>query len=255
MEGRKRTLTEPFEPDKNPFADNAAIVAEDSEDDVERNDDHLGTKPQVLVPPSLNIVPPDSTGYISEGEQEDNNSDDNGKDASLISNIFRTRIGRSNNKNLSRPKLSLQTASFSAAESSRRNVSPSVGSAKSNSQHIDLNDERLRRRSFSNYSRTSSRRVSNSASSTDKPPRSAKVLSLIAADDMDEFEDLQKGFKSAIDEEGLTWLPQLNKSRTGSVAGEDGEGWEGAGEEEEEENDYDESIADVHTPNLSLIHI
>lgn len=96
---------------------------------------------------------------------------------------------------MSRPKLSLKTASFGAAESSRRNVSPSTKSAKSSSQYIDLNDERLRRRSFSSYSRSSSRRVSNSPSSTDRPPRSAKVLSLIAADDMDDFEDLQRDLK------------------------------------------------------------
>ena len=216
--------------------------AESAKENVEGNGDRLGSKLQKLIPPALNIVPPDNNVH---GSSEQKDFDHNDKDNSLVSNIFRTRVGRSSHENLSRPKLSLQTASFSAVESSRCNASPLVGSSKSSSQYIDLNDERLRRRSFSNYSRTSSRRVSSSPSSTDRAPRSAKVLSLIAADDMDDFEDLQKEFKSAIDEEGLTWLPQLksDKSRTGSVIGEE------EGKEEEQE-----SILNVHTP-LSLIHI
>lgn len=239
MQGRKRTLTEPFEPNTNPFGDNAAVMTENVEDNNETDGNRLESKPQALVPPALNIVPPESSIHSTE-EKKGDEYNGNDKDSSLISNIFRTRVGRSSHENLSRPKLSLKTASFGAAESSRRNVSPSTKSAKSSSQYIDLNDERLRRRSFSSYSRSSSRRVSNSPSSTDRPPRSAKVLSLIAADDMDDFEDLQKGFKSAIDEEGLTWLPQLKseKSRPVSDVGED----RGEGEQE--------SIPDVHTPNV-----
>lgn len=153
MQGRKRTLTEPFEPNTNPFGDNAAVMTENVEDNSETDGNRLESKPQALVPPALNIVPPESSIHSTE-EKKGDEYNGNDKDSSLISNIFRTRVGRSSHENLSRPKLSLKTASFGAAESSRRNVSPSTKSAKSSSQYIDLNDERLRRRSFSSYSRS-----------------------------------------------------------------------------------------------------
>ena len=54
-------------------------------------------------------------------------------------------------------------------------------------------------------------KISNAA------PRSAKVLSFIAADDMDEFESIERDFRTAVDNKGLTWLPQIETENNDNV--------------------------------------
>lgn len=39
--------------------------------------------------------------------------------------------------------------------------------------------------------------------------RSAKVLSFITADDMDTFDDIEREFRSAVDNKGLGYLSQI----------------------------------------------
>ncbi|KAL3239994.1 calcium channel protein CCH1 [Nakaseomyces bracarensis] len=123
-----------------------------------------------------------------------------------IANLFKPSLGKSDGKK--RPKLSLRTTSFAGSSHDKRNsgdeaVSPSAKSVVSNlSTGIKSNILRRRSMSASESGRTRS-------ASTDKPLRSAKVLSYIDADDMDDFEDMKREFQSAIDDKKFAWLPQL----------------------------------------------
>lgn len=200
MEGSKRSLTRHFEPA-------TGSASGDQEDQV--SESRNGEQKEPLVPPAVNIVPPQNESEVhladepSTGEHEHEAVDD--KDVSL-SDMFKTHGMGENHKK--RPKLSLRTASLAAGNSTSPRL---TGRSFSHGSTENSSTTRLRRRS--NDSRTSH---GSSNGTSDQPPRSAKVLSYIPADDMDEFEDLQKDFHSAMNNEGLTWLPQLTSTKSAS---------------------------------------
>lgn len=194
----RRSLTSNFEP----------VVGTTGE----RQDQGLGIVRDLrhgpLVPPSVNIVPPQSATSASKGEdhivveyQED--EADERKDFSL-SNIFRPR--KLSNYERRHPQLSLRIGSIGGenSESPQLMVGPSSPNA---ADHISPRG--LRRRS--NDSRSTNR---SSNGTSEQAPRSAKVLSFVQADDMDEFEGIQKDFHTALNNEGLTWLPQLSSTKS-----------------------------------------
>ncbi|QLQ77885.1 hypothetical protein HG537_0A01320 [Torulaspora globosa] len=210
MDRSMRSLTRHFEPVAGPNSGGQNGQTQP------RLDEQQQTR---LVPPSVNIVPPQSEPDIQPIEEASaenfENRNGEGKNFSL-SNIFKSR--GPNNRKATLPKLSLRTSSVAKGHIGSPHLSERSFS-QSSAEHSSTT--RLRRRS--NESR-SSRLSSNSA--TDQPPRSAKVLSFIEADDMDEFQDLQKGFHSATNNEGLSWLPQLSPKGAASDV-------EGASEEVE----------------------
>lgn len=199
MVNTKRRLTQLFEPGKN--------------DGDDQGDPASGPDTNVpLVKPSVNVVPPqpdDEDNYEADNDESEiglNDSDDNEttKKDSGVANIFKKqgslKIGKS------RPKLTLRTGSFLS------------DSGKSTGRSGDLFKGKGRRRSSaSNNQNESNSPVSSTYS--DRPPRSARVLSYIAAEDMDEFHDIEKDFRSALDTDGLKWLPQLGQMKSRSSAG------------------------------------
>lgn len=193
MESSRRSLTEPFEPAANYY------------DESSQNNGQEVRTP--LVPPSFNIIPPQGdSSEVSSHEMVDRDNDSTERGEFSIANIFKSHGGGATGK--SKPKLSLRTTSFnsddnSSGELSDRALSPILG---------DRSRNRVRTRSSA--SRSSRGNSADSNSFSDRPPRSAKVLSYIAADDMDEFQDIQKDFQIAMDDEGLAWLPQLNSSKS-----------------------------------------
>ncbi|GCE98298.1 calcium channel protein [Zygosaccharomyces mellis] len=212
MVNTKRRLTQLFEPGNN-------------DDDDDQGDNYASNDTNIpLVKPSVNVVPPqdDEDNYEADNDEnevglsdrEDNDTTDK---ESGTGNIFKNqgnlKIGRA------RPKLTLHTGSFSN-ESTK-----STGRSKSfSSLSGDLFRGRSRRRSNSSNNQDKSTSPDSNTYS-DRPPRSARILSYIAAEDMDEFHDIEKDFQSALDTDGLTWLPQLgqmkSRSSTGSLADND----------------------------------
>ncbi|CCD24555.1 calcium channel protein CCH1 NDAI_0D02410 [Naumovozyma dairenensis CBS 421] len=195
MDGRRsRAFTEPSE---------AQDIFRDPDDQTNHNGQDA---PKPIIIPQLNIIPPhnqsDETLEGSSTQLE-----------SKMAKIFRTHIGY-NKDTRKHPKLSLRTNSDSQISIQSDGISPNIHSAFPTLQNIGTKDERLR---SPLPSERSNRRPSASSSNPDAPPRSAKVLSLIAPEDMDEFEDLEKEFRNAIDEKGLTWLPQVSPKKPATV--------------------------------------
>ena len=103
-----------------------------------------------------------------------------------------------------RPKLSLLTERLDGTSDKRQHSASSITS------HIrDFISDRRNSR-VSDTSEPRSNRT-NRSESTDDVPRSAKVISLVGEDEFDDFKDLQDGFKNALGESELTWLPKLKE--------------------------------------------
>lgn len=189
MEGSRRSLTSHFEP---------AIDLPDHDEDENREG-----PPPPLVPPSFNIIPPqsDSNDQLAQSVYEIEDEEDRGhavEPAISITSIFKANGFGSRRKE--RPKLSLKTSSVSDRSS-----------ASSNDVSSNEHTTSVRLRSRSNDSRSSH---GSSNNFSDNAPRSARVLSYIQADDMDEFQDIQKDFHSAMNEEGRSWLPQVHDTKS-----------------------------------------
>lgn len=172
-----------------------------------------------------------TTGRLRPEENLQDEADRRGSDPdSRMAQIFKNKIESPKGNKFA--KLSLKTAFHSDDGSgdddishvSRSNRSHSDRSAlftpsPTSKDHNGSNHRQGRIRSRhrrSTISRSRSRSRSRSVNSRGivsphQPSRSAKVLSFIAPDDMDEFEDIQNGFRTAINDKGFTWLPQLNQ--------------------------------------------
>ncbi|CCK71120.1 calcium channel protein CCH1 KNAG_0G00640 [Huiozyma naganishii CBS 8797] len=213
MENHQRILTGPFEPGRRPPPPPPATGGPRENIRLKSTERR---PPPIVIPPALHISPPQGETDL---EDDSNKSD---KLESPMARLFKTHIvGKASKR---RPKLSLRTTSFN---SSRSNDDDNLKTGKSAvSQNIfgdasglsTASPNRKRGRSLrkpsastSKDSKSRSRSRSVSIGSTDRAPRSAKVLSLIAADDMDEFQDIQNEFRNVTDEKGLKWLPSLNK--------------------------------------------
>lgn len=218
MSSDQRKLTSPFE-----------LTPKSSKD-------HFRVAPPVV--PSLRISPPqndESSSAIVDFEElrHEDHSNDAGENTTSTNNnsrmaeIFKNKTASSNTNKFS--KLSLKTVFHSDNGSTAERVSNISGGDRSQSDRSGIfttsptskdhsgnshRQGRIRsrnRHSLISNSRSRSRSVnSRGVVSPQQPSRSAKVLSLIAADDMDEFEDIQNGFRTAIDDKGFAWLPQLN---------------------------------------------
>lgn len=241
MENNKRPLTEPYEPASNPFTDEHDELNDDEEISSYSNQKDniiIDNRNNVIAPPVLNIFPPDSPidisnqaalGVVSHQVQDicsddqvlaehelDNESiNSTRRIESKMAKLFRPQPPEHKAKDdkigLKRPKLSLKTAPFGAVGKLVDSLSPTNIQ---NDYDVDAESSKksyLRRRSLSSGD---NKRHSKSIS-IDMAPRSAKVLSFIDPDDMSDFQDIQKGFQSAIDDRGFTWLHQPNKD-TGS---------------------------------------
>lgn len=211
MEGSRRSLTSHFEP----------ATGSSSHD----NENSRSGEPTPTIPPSFNIIPPqpDSNDHLALSDDDRDQLDEN-KGADSISGIFKPNGLSSRGRE--RPKLSLRTSSIS----DRGSASSSKLTGLSSNDHTT--SIRMRRRS--NDSR-SSRGSSNNLS--DHAPRSARVLSYIQADDMDEFQDIQKDFQSAMDEEGRTWLPQIGSVKSNADSTHSGS--------EQEQSEPEDSLNDL----------
>lgn len=194
----KRQLTGPFEP-----------VTTHSSGEDEENGTELSNLPNLpnIIPPSLHIVPP-QTDVESLGD--DNSSQIQNqpakKNESRVAALFK-KVQPINSPIKIRPKLSLRTSSFSGGEENvDNNGSSPLHHTPLSSITTALRDNRLRSRSRS----PSTHRSASSVSRSSRAPRSAKVLSFVAADDLDEFQDLQKGFNLLPMDKSLGWLPQLD---------------------------------------------
>ncbi|EDO19191.1 hypothetical protein Kpol_1050p48 [Vanderwaltozyma polyspora DSM 70294] len=164
-----------------------------------------------VVVPSLHVIPPVSViddvmegssraqlleGHMRHGISSEEDDDDG---ESPFRDPDDSEVPR-----LQRPALTLKiprmdNLSVGMSPSTSVNLSPVYQSD---------DNEGIRRRS-NTYSRRVS--VTSSSRASDQASRSTKVLSYIDMDDIDEFEDIQKGFQSAVDDKGFTWLPQLQK--------------------------------------------
>ena len=102
-----------------------------------------------------------------------------------------------------RPDISLRIPTF---HRSSRSLSLSPSERRSPGV-LSFNSDVIRRSSRNKDSIGAS--SSTSAIGSDRESRSTNVLLYIAADDMDEFEDLLKELQSAVDDKGFIWLPQL----------------------------------------------
>ncbi|CAL9728073.1 calcium-channel protein Cch1p [Monosporozyma unispora] len=207
MNDNTRELTGPFEPKS---------LSHEATGNSSRS--RLRIPPPTI--PSLQISPPkaDKEDEIVSNEDSPDNSPT--QSGSQMAQLFKNHFANTSTKKL--PKLSLKTGASNEIINKDPNVSPNLapvtpshGPALSPLSPISHISSKLRRpRENSNRSGSRSRSRSRSVSSretrnTNVPPRSAKVLSFIAADDMDEFEDIERGFRTAIDDKGFGWLPQI----------------------------------------------
>ncbi|CCF56712.1 hypothetical protein KAFR_0B04160 [Kazachstania africana CBS 2517] len=187
MDSDNRKLTAPFEPVRNPFIT----------DDEEPYED---TRNRNVVPPSLHISPPQSeaedTSESTEEEVEGNRL--------RLADLFKVRRAEANGGK--RPKLSLKTSL--SDDDIEDKTSNSIPPARSMLSTPSVGGRR--RRSSASTDQSKSR--SSSASSKDRVPKSARVLSFVAADDMDDFKILQEGFEGANNEAGQSWLPPLTSN-------------------------------------------
>ncbi|GAV46856.1 hypothetical protein ZYGR_0A04540 [Zygosaccharomyces rouxii] len=205
MVNTKRRLTQLFEPGNN-----------DEDDQGDTSGGHDTNIP--LVKPSVNVVPPqtdDEDNYEADNDENeiglsDKEDNETPKKESTLGNMFKNQSTSKLGK--ARPKLTLRTGSFT--NDSNKNV----GHSKSfSSLSGDLFKGKGRRRS--NSSNPQDQGTSpDSNTYSDRPPKSARILSYIAAEDMDEFHDIEKDFQSAMDTDGLSWLPQLGQMRSKSSA-------------------------------------
>lgn len=220
MVSTKRRLTQFFEPGTNNGNDQEGT----------RNNADMNAP---LVRPSVNVVPPQTD---DEGEDQDEEDDDDDgeldayslaerdeskasqRESPTIGDLFRNPSGFKLKRG--RPKLTLHTGSSRENSESPANHSRSLSGISA-----DLFRTRGRRRSSGSANTQHNSPDSNVYS--DRPPKSARVLSYIAAEDMDEFHDIEKDFQSAMDNQGLTWLPQLgqikSRSRSDSLDNENEE--------------------------------
>lgn len=137
-----------------------------------------------------------------------------------------------------RPDLSLRIPTF---HRSSRSLSLSPSERRSPGV-LSFNSDVIRRSSRNKDSIGAS--SSTSAIGSDRESRSTNILSYIAADDMDEFEDLQKEFQSAVDDKGFTWLPQLEVLKSKKLDEE---------QIPEQDNEYPTPSRNESTsPNVSL---
>lgn len=231
MNGHKRQLTEPFEPI------NSHTSEPDERDTSIREDDVAPTHftPQI-VPPSLNIVPP-QTDLESAGEGSssaiENEPSSNGE--SRMATLFRrVQPGNSPSKDKRRPRLQLRTSSFNGgSETGNESNTSHSGHSPLAEFTAALRDTRLR----STSAGTRSKRSSSSISRGSRAPRSAKVLSFVAADDMDDFQDFQKDFTLTEGGKSFGWLPQLNVN--GEAHEDKDEDNSDSGYDDEDEDDDD----------------
>ncbi|CCH62514.1 hypothetical protein TBLA_0H02290 [Henningerozyma blattae CBS 6284] len=132
-------------------------------------------------------------------------------EAASFGNLF--KLKDTNRKNRAHPTLSLNTTFQTNHDKQDKNPKQkdklTVISATGVSFNLSPATEGFRRRPRNSDASNQSNQESASSSSPFMAPRSAKVLSFIAPDDMDEFHDLQKEFQIAVDDEGLSWLPQV----------------------------------------------
>ena len=231
MKNIKRQLTGPFEP----------ITSHSTGDDIEMNSNTNGNIP-IIIPPSLNIVPP-PTDNESFGNDSGSVAHDEpaSRHESRMANLFRKVQPNNNNNNNAnnangspgrrRPRLFLRTTSFSGSEDNYSNNRDDHASSTSGHSPLTnftaaLRDTRLRSKS------AGTRRSSSSISRSSRAPRSAKVLSFVEADDLDDFQDLQKDFNFKHDDKSFGWLPQLNAEE--ETEDEDSQGSESGYEDEDE---------------------
>lgn len=128
------------------------------------------------------------------------------KQESTFNNLFKLKNSSHSRKKKKLPKLTLNTSTLRSNSTNHNNIGR-IQSTTSVKFRLSPTEE-------SSVLRKRSRRVSrfsNVSVDTNAAPRSAKVLSFIAPDDVDEFQDLQREFQSAVDDEGLSWLPQLSQ--------------------------------------------
>ena len=231
MSGHKRQLTEPFEPVNSHTSEND----EHSTTGVD-NSTSLPHFTTTIVPPSLNIVPPqtdiDSTG---EGSSSALENETPRKEESRMATLFRrVQPGNSPDKDNRRPRLQLRTSSFNGS------IGTSHDSNTTHSGHSPLaeftaalRDTRLRSASAG----TRSKRSSSSISRGSRAPRSAKVLSFVEGDDMDDFQDFQKDFTLTEGGNTFGWLPQLNANDDGQQDDDEDHSDSGYDDEDEDDND------------------
>lgn len=159
------------------------------------NEDPGLQRPHSLIP-VVTVEPPAS----NESEE-----DEDLRLSSSTTNLYRPElINPPKKEEATRPKLSLLTERLDGTSDKRQHSASSITS------HIrDFISDRRNSR-VSDTSEPRSNRT-NRSESTDDVPRSAKVISLVGEDEFDDFKDLQDGFKNALGESELTWLPKLKE--------------------------------------------
>lgn len=205
MVNTKRRLTHLFEPGYND--------GDDQEDTSTSRENDIP-----FIKPSVNVVPPqpdDEDNYEADYDGSEMGLSDleenwTPKKESSPEHIFKDQNSIKLNK--VRPKLTLRTGSFGHDSNRSTDRSKSFTGFSG-----DLFKGKGRRRSNSNNGQDQGTSP-ESNSYSDRPPKSARILSYIAAEDMDEFHDIEQDFKSAIDNDGLAWLPQLGQTKSKSTA-------------------------------------
>lgn len=128
-----------------------------------------------------------------------------------IANLFKSALGNNNAKQ--KPQLSLRTTSLSTntQDKARKYSSSDEPGSPSAKSAVSFHSSGVRSNVLHRSNKSGESSPRRRSISTDGPPRSAKVLSIIDADDMDEFEDMKRGFQSAIEDKKFAWLPQLQQ--------------------------------------------
>ncbi|CAL9733466.1 calcium-channel protein Cch1p [Monosporozyma servazzii] len=209
MSDGARELTGPFEPKP---------LLQDTTGNSSRS--RLRIPPPII--PSLQVSPPRADLEDEIIPKDDSPENSPAKGGSQMAQLFKNPFANSSTKKL--PKLSLKTGVSNGKNDKESNSGLNLAPVASTLSHeatsspltpISHLSSKLRRpRENSSRSASGARSRSRSTASrdtgnTNAPPRSAKVLSFVAADDMDEFEDIERGFRTAIDDKGFGWLPQI----------------------------------------------
>lgn len=221
MSERTRELTGPFEPKSL----SRTTTNENSSPNINF---HQTNVPSLQIsPPKIDqdIVTQRSSYILQDKLTNPTNVPTDDRNTFQMANLFRNQTNNNSTKKF--PNLSLKTGLHietnkedNEGSANLAPISPSNGflalSPLTPISNISNKLRRPRENSNRSQSTSESRRRSRSVSVTSKEtkfsnaaPRSAKVLSFIAADDMDEFEDIERGFRSAIDDKGFGWLPQI----------------------------------------------
>ncbi|CAD1784706.1 similar to Saccharomyces cerevisiae YGR217W CCH1 Voltage-gated high-affinity calcium channel involved in calcium influx in response to some environmental stresses as well as exposure to mating pheromones [Maudiozyma barnettii] len=235
MKNIKRQLTGPFEP----------ITSHSSGEEIDDlhtidNNVQTGNNIPTIIPPALNIVPPpkDLDSVDDRSESAETHDEPIKKNESRMANLFK-RGQPNNSPGRRRPRLFLRTTSFSGSDDNRdENISSTSGHSPLTNFTAALRDTRLRSKS------AGTRRSSSSVSRGSRAPRSAKVLSFVAADDMDDFQDLQKDFNFKHTDKSFGWLPQLNTDDTGDESSNGSQ----SGYEDEDEEEIRSRLAPLTPP-------